>query len=79
MKSDLSILERLEKLERIVDAWKQKKTTWVSVYEIKRLTGWDKERMRRARANGEIEVKKKKGQIRYNLSSIHPLLIKQTA
>lgn len=92
MSKDLSILERLEKVEtdqqktiqilekmvRIVSDWKQKKTIWVKVSEVKKLTGWSKERLRRARINQEIEWKKKNG-MWYNINSLHPLLIKQTA
>lgn len=51
---------------------------WVKVSVVRDLTGWDKEQMRRMRESGGIEVKKENG-IWYNLNSINPIHLKQTA
>lgn len=74
----LELKKRVEKLEH----WKKEQTRkphLAPVSEIKKLTGWNKERMRRARQNGEIKMIRKNGKILYDLSSINPLLIKKTA
>lgn len=71
----MTLEQRLERLERQVAEMKRK-PKWTKVTEIARLTGWDRERMRRARQNGEVNFKKKGSSFFYDLDSIHPLLIK---
>jgi hypothetical protein len=50
-----------------------KNKCWVKVSVIRDLTGWDRERMRRARNNGEVEFKKDGNKFLYNPDSIHPV------
>jgi hypothetical protein len=46
---------------------------WVKVSVIKQATGWDNERLRRARLNKEVVTKKDNNGIWYDLSSINPI------
>jgi hypothetical protein len=56
------------------------KAIWIKAKEVKDITGWDKEKMRKARTLGWIEWEKneKLGFI-YNLQSIPQEFRKQTA
>jgi hypothetical protein len=56
------------------------KGTWIKAKEVKDITGWNKEKMRKARLLGWIEWEKNEqlGFI-YNLHSIPKELIKKTA
>jgi hypothetical protein len=70
--------QRIAKLEleiKFLRSNARKTRTWVKVSEVVRLTGWDKEEMRRARENGYIEFRTKNG-FEYLVESIHPMFIK---
>jgi len=53
------------------------KPRWLPASWIMEATGWDKEKMRRARAQGVVDFKKVDGSYLYNLYSIHPALLKK--
>lgn len=56
-----------------------KKQTWIKAGEVMKLTNWDRDRLRRARERGEVEVKKEGG-IFYLYESIPQIFLKnQTA
>jgi hypothetical protein len=64
--------KEIERLKRTAS----KPSKWVKVGAIQEVTGWNKERLRRARVNGEVEMRRRDGEIWYNISSIHPVMIK---
>lgn len=75
------ILKKLDRLERLVGMLVKEeiKAQWVKASTVISLTGWDRNRMERARKNGDIEFKKQNG-IWYNVKSIPPVYLKkQTA
>ena len=76
MSRELTIEQRVQKLEREFAEMKRR-PKWTKVGTIQELTGWNRERLRRARVNGEIIMKKKNGKIFYDLNSLNPLLVKK--
>lgn len=76
---ELTILtKRVAELEKTVARLRGKQETWIKVSDVVRLTGWDKERLRRARLNGEIKFKDDNGRF-YLLESISTIHLKQSA
>lgn len=72
-------ITRLEKKLRDLDKGKDVPRNWVKVSKAMKVTGWNKEQMRQARDNDEIEFKKTSKGFYYNLATLNPLLIKKTA
>lgn len=54
---------------------KGKSSLWVSVTEVVKRTGWNKEGMRRAREQGLVKWKKENGSFFYDLTSIHEMFL----
>lgn len=50
---------------------------WIPASWIMEATGWDKEKMRRAREQGVVDFKRERGIYLYNINSIHPALLKK--
>lgn len=75
------LLERLDRIERKLSMLMQekKKETWVKAPVITGMTGWDGNKMRRARENGYIKFKKDNGCFFYDVESLHSVHIKQSA
>jgi hypothetical protein len=75
---DAEIKREFERINQKLTALltKEKKETWVKSTEIIKLTGWDKERMRQARENGYVKVKRDKKGIFYSLESLPEIFIK---
>ncbi len=79
--STTEIMERLEKkidsLSKKVDRLTEKKPkrTLVKATEIVRLTGWNREEMRRARENGFVKQVRQGNKIFYTLESLNPTFI----
>lgn len=75
------VLTRLDKAEKEIAALKKEKSrqrhSWTKVGTITKITGWDKERLRRARNNNEIRFKKVGSEIFYDLNSLNQLLVKK--
>lgn len=80
MTKDELILKKLDRLERLVGMLVKEeiKPQWVKASTIISLTGWDRNRMERARKNGDIEFKKQNG-IWYNAKSIPQVFLKKSA
>lgn len=72
------ILKKLERIERMVTDLRkeEKKIQWVKASLIIQLTGWDRNRMERARKNGDIEYKRQNKSIWYNLNSLPKIFYK---
>lgn len=72
------LMKRVENLEKTVARLSTgKRQTWVKASDIKRLTGWDKEKMRRNREAGLLIMRKHKERgIEYLLESVNPVFIK---
>jgi hypothetical protein len=68
-----------EKLTTLLNREQGKTKTWVKVSIVQELTGWDNERLKKARANGLINFRKDKAKriFEYDINSIHPLFIKK--
>jgi hypothetical protein len=49
---------------------------WVKVGVLKERTGWDGNRLKKAKRNGEVEFRSKSGACEYNLQSIDPVHLK---
>lgn len=65
------LIQRVERLERVVATLAPKKDEWVGPTVITKKTGWNKEDMRRARRNGSVKYKRSStGGYKYLLSSI---------
>jgi hypothetical protein len=67
--------QRVASLEKMVARLTGKTETWCMARDIMKATGWNKERLRRARVNGEVRFTNKKngnGQMvrRYLLESV---------
>lgn len=72
-KQNEAILRRLDQLATAAKAPK-----WVRSTVITELTGWDNQKMRRARENSTITFKKDNGGLYwYDLNSLHPYLLKK--
>lgn len=56
---------------------REPKVTWVRASVITELTGWNNEKMRKARENGYVKFKKEGGYW-YNLGSLNQVFIKKT-
>lgn len=70
------ILKKLDRMERKLSMQMQeekKSVTWVKANVITRITGWDRNGMSRARANGYVKYKKEGDVFWYNLDSVHPV------
>lgn len=65
---ELSILKTLLRKENYNEQW-------VKASQIIRLTGWNKDRMRRARIRGEIKYKKVGNSFWYDYNSLLPVHI----
>jgi len=65
-------IKRLErKVDKLLSEQVKEQEVWVKVTEIRNLTGWDKEKMRRMRNSGILKMKKDpKAGIMYNLSAL---------
>lgn len=68
---------RLKAMERrILQSLAPKKEEhWVRVSTIVKLTGWNKERLRRARNEGTVTYKRENGSFLYLLESVPQILI----
>lgn len=76
MKTLTTLEQRVERIERKLKDL-ERHSHWAGVATVKKLTGWStKERLRRARENGEVLMKRKNGKILYDLNSIHPSILK---
>jgi hypothetical protein len=76
---ELQILKEFNRNVRwLKQQQRDKKTeTWITAQALTKLTGWDKERMRRARLGKEIEFEKVvTGGYRYNIDSVNPIFLK---
>lgn len=79
--SEAAIIQRLEtrldRMERLLKALVKESTrkTWVKAADVFRITGWDKEKLRRMRAHGVIKWKKDNGFF-YELESIPKIFIR---
>lgn len=67
--------QRVAKLEAEITRLRGKQETWIKVSDVVRLTGWNKDRLRRARVNGEIKFKDDNGRC-YLYESISPIHLK---
>lgn len=71
------LMKRVENLEKTVARLSTgKRKTWVKASDIKKLTGWDNEKMRRNREAGIIHFEKRKDGFFYLLESLNPVFIK---
>lgn len=83
--SETAIIERLDRIERdnkrilALLAGEKKERTWVKASTIVKMTGWNKEQMRRMRDNGVVKFKHDKTGFWYDPASIPAIFIKQTA
>lgn len=77
MTENEKILKKLDRLERLVGMLVKEdiKPQWVKASTVISLTGWDRNRMERARKNGDIEFKKQNG-IWYNLKTLPTIFLK---
>lgn len=73
-------LDRIEtqnkRIERQLEVLARPKPVWVPASTIIDLTGWDKNKMFTARKNETIKYKQRAGSFLYDLTSLHPTLIK---
>jgi predicted mannosyl-3-phosphoglycerate phosphatase (HAD superfamily) len=71
-------VERIDKkLSVLLKDAKEDKTTWVKASVITRLTGWNYEKMRLARANGYVKYRRTDNKIWYSLESLNPVFYKE--
>lgn len=68
--SEETARELIRALNKVANLLLPKTEHWVKVTTIRRLTGWDRQKLRRARMNGEIKFKKDKTGIWYNQASL---------
>jgi len=75
---ELQILKEFNRNVRWLKEQRSKKEkTMITAQALTKLTGWDKERMRRARLGKEIEFEKvATGGYRYNIDSVNPIFLK---
>jgi hypothetical protein len=75
----LTIENRLDRMDAKLNALagKMNKETWVKVGWVKTVTGWDKEKLRKAREQGIVKFRKSKNGIEYLLESIPAIFIKK--
>ena len=75
---ELQILKEFNRNVRWLKGQHNKKAkTLVTAQVLVKATGWDKERMRTARLNKEVEFEKvATGGYRYNLDSVNPIFLK---
>lgn len=65
------LIQRVERLEKVVATMQPKREEWVGPTVITAKTGWSSEDMRRARRNGSVRFKRSStGGYKYLLSSI---------
>lgn len=78
MEPQEALIARLERIERLLRDLhkKDKKPRWAKVGDIADITGWSKERMRRARETGQVRWKKDGNGYWYDVNSIHPAFLK---
>lgn len=79
---DATLTKTLNRIDSKLTALlnKQKQETWVKVYFIQDLTGWDSKRLEQAREQKIIQFRKSKsGSYEYLLESLPELFIKKTA
>lgn len=68
------LMREIKRLNNLLGNPAKKK--WVKVTTIREMTGWDHERMRRARNNGDVVFKKDKTGFWYDPTSLNPVFIK---
>lgn len=69
--SQEELIQRVERLEKLVDTLQPKKEQWVGPTVITKKTGWLSEDMRKARRNGSIKYRRSSsGGWEYLVSSI---------
>lgn len=72
-------VERIEReLRQLRKEREEVKETWIKATDVMKFTGWDRERMRRARINGQVKQKKEDNKIWYLFESIPQQFIKKT-
>lgn len=69
-------LERMERKLALLVQDTRKKPEWVRVTFIMQATGWTKERLRQARADGVVKFQKRDDGFWYDINSINPLFVK---
>lgn len=77
--TQIEIIDRLERMERMIKAMAVQKASgkkWVKTEVIRKLTGWDRSGMQKARKYGYVTHRVKDGIVEYDMNSIHPLFIK---
>ncbi len=76
------ILKELRQFNRNIEWLKaqavKSRGNWVKVSVVRDCTGWTENQLRRMRENGGVQVKRENG-IWYDLNSINPIHLKQTA
>jgi hypothetical protein len=74
-----SLSRQLNKVQGLLEKLLEEKkgANWVKVSHITKITGWNKEQMRRMRLNGIVKFKKTQSGIWYDLDSMHPTFLKQ--
>lgn len=70
---------KLSRIEKLLEALNKPKPTWTKVSAVRHLTGWDANKIRRAREVGLIEWKRENGGFFYNINSLNPLFYQKTA
>jgi hypothetical protein len=74
-------MNQLDRIERKLDLLlsEKRKKKLVKATVITELTGWDANRMRKARRNNDLHWEKKDGSIVYDLNSLDKKFLKQSA
>lgn len=72
----MSVEARLQKIEKLISEISNPKPKWVKSTIIKDLTGWDPNKMAKARKYGYLKWKTDSEGYWYDLNTLHPLFIK---